>query len=98
TAIFKQDKMVGQISDSLTRGVLWMRNEIKQANISIKPSEGKGYVSSTILRANSELIPKIEGGKWKMTIKAKTEDDVIVNVSNLNLMNPHFIPMLQKDL
>jgi spore germination protein KC len=98
TAIFKQDKMVGQIGDSLTRGVLWMRNEIKQANISIKPSVGKGYVSSTMLSSNSELIPKIEDGKWKMTIKVKTKDDVIVNGSNLNLMNPKIISILQKDL
>lgn len=98
TAIFKKDKMVGQISDTLTRGVLWFRNEIEQANVSIKPKEGKGYVSTTLLRANSELIPKIEEGKWKMTVKAVTEDDVKVNGSDLNLMNPEFIEMLQKEL
>lgn len=98
TAIFKRDKMVGQISDTLTRGVLWMRNEIKQAHVSMKPNEGKGYVSTTLLHANSELIPKIEDGKWKMTVKAVTEDDVIVNGSDLNLMNPKFIEMLQKEL
>ncbi|RCW43466.1 Ger(x)C family spore germination protein [Paenibacillus prosopidis] len=98
TAIFRKDKMVGQISDKLTRGVLWFRNEIKLSNITIKPKEGKGYVSSTLLRANSQLIPKIEGGKWRITLKAVTEDDVIVNGSNLNLMNPKFIQMLEKDL
>ncbi|MEW9673045.1 Ger(x)C family spore germination protein [Ammoniphilus sp. 3BR4] len=98
TAIFKKDKMVGQISDTLTRGVLWFRDEIKQANVSLKPKEGKGYVSTTLLRANRELIPKIEDGKWKMTIKGVTEDDVIVNESNLDLMNPEFIQILQKDL
>lgn len=98
TAIFKKDKMVGQISDTLTRGVLWFRNEIEQANVSVKPEEGKGYVSTTLRRANSEIIPKIEDGKWKMTVKAVTEDNVIVNESNLNLMNPDFVEMLQKDL
>lgn len=98
TAIFKKDKMVGQISDTLTRGVLWFRNEIKQANVSLKPKEGKGYVSSTLLRANSELIPKIEDGKWKMTLKGVTEDDLIVNESNLNVMDPKVTQMLQKDL
>ncbi|MEW9673441.1 Ger(x)C family spore germination protein [Ammoniphilus sp. 3BR4] len=98
TAIFKKDKMVGQISDTLTRGVLWFRDEIKQANVSLKPQEGKGYVSATLLRANSELIPKIEDGKWKMTLKGVTEDDLIVNESNLNVMDPKVTQMLQKDL
>lgn len=98
TAIFKKDKMVGQISDKLTRGVLWLRNDIEQATVTVKPGEGKGYVSSTLFRANTELIPKIEGGRWKMTVKVVTENDVILNGSNLNLMNPKFIHMLQKDM
>jgi spore germination protein KC len=98
TALFKKDKMVGQINDTLTRGVLWIRNEVKQANVSIKPKAGKEWISSALLRANTELIPQIEGGKWKITVKATTEDDVIVNGSNLNLMNPKFIELLQKDL
>ncbi|MDF2958368.1 MAG: germination protein Ger(x)C family [Paenibacillus sp.] len=98
TAIFKKDKMVGRINDKLTRGVLWLRNEIKQANVSIKPQEGEGYVSTMLLRGNSKLVPKIEGGKWKMTVKAEAEEDVIVNGSNLDLMNPKIIQMLQKDM
>lgn len=98
TAIFKKDKMVGQINDKLTRGVLWFRNEIKRATISMKLQDGKGYVSSIMLRSNSELIPRIEGNQWKMTLKVLTEDDVIVNGSNVNLMNPDFIERLQTDL
>ena len=98
TAIFKKDKMTGQIDDKLTRGVLWIRNEITQANITVTPKEGKGYVSTTMLRANSELIPRIQGGKWKITIKVVSENDVMVNGSDLNLMNPKFIQMLQKEI
>ncbi|MEW9673363.1 Ger(x)C family spore germination protein [Ammoniphilus sp. 3BR4] len=98
TAIFKKDKMIGQISDKLTRGVLWFRNEIQQATVTVKTEKGKGYISTTLLRANTELIPKIEGGKWKITVKAVTEDDVILNASNLNLMNPEFVKILEKGL
>lgn len=98
TAIFKKDKMIGQISDKLTRGVLWMRDEIQTATVTMQPKEGKGYVSTTLLRANTELIPKIQDGKWKIKVKATTEDDVIQNGSNLNLMNPKYIQMLQKEL
>lgn len=98
TAIFKKDKMIGQINDKLTKGVLWFRDEIKFANISIKPKEGYGYVSTKMLHSSSELIPKIEDGKWKMTVKIVTEDDVIANGSNLDLSNPKIIQLLQKDI
>ena len=69
TAIFKKDKMIGQINEYRTRGLMWFRNEMKQANISIKPTEGTGYVSFENIRTNSELIPNIERGKWSMTLK-----------------------------
>jgi len=98
TAVFKKDKMVGVISDKLTRGVLWLRNEIKEANITIHPEGGKGYVSTFMFHANTELLPTIEGDTWKMTVKVETESDVIANRSNLRLMNPEFIRLLQKDL
>ncbi|MEH7376233.1 Ger(x)C family spore germination protein [Neobacillus drentensis] len=98
TAIFKRDKMIGQISDKLTRGVLWTRNEIKQATVTIKSKEGKGNVSYRLLRANTELIPEIKYGKWKMKVKVITEDDIILNGTDLDLTTPKFTQMLQKDL
>ena len=35
TAIFNKDKMVGSMDDSLTRGAMWIRNEIKEARITM---------------------------------------------------------------
>ena len=29
TAVFKKDKMIGTISEAETRGILWLRDEIK---------------------------------------------------------------------
>ncbi|XEC94702.1 Ger(x)C family spore germination protein [Paenibacillus tarimensis] len=98
TAVFRRDKMIGSIDDKLTRGVLWLRNEIRHANVTVRPKRGEGYVSMTLLRANTELVPVIENGKWKMTVRLKTEDDIIHNASNLNLMNPKLVRMLEEDL
>lgn len=98
TAIFKKDKMVGQINDKLTRGVLWFRNEIKHATVTLRPEGGQGNVSCTLLRADIELIPKIEDGKWEMTVKSVTEDDVVLNDSKLNMMNPKIVKLLEQDL
>jgi spore germination protein KC len=98
TAIFKKDKMVGDINDKLTRGVLWLRNEVKQANVTITPKGEKGKITSTLIRAHTELIPKYEKGKWKMIVKATAEDDIILNGTKLNLMNPKYTKMIEKEL
>ncbi|MFC4767946.1 Ger(x)C family spore germination protein [Effusibacillus consociatus] len=98
TAIFKKDKMIGEIDDAVTRGVLWLRNEIKQANITVTPKDAEGGISALMIRSRTELIPHIDDGKWKLTVKAVSEDDVILNASRWNLLNPNFIGMLEKEL
>jgi spore germination protein KC len=98
TAVFKKDKMVGHINDELTRGVLWLRDEIKQAMITVKPEEAEGFISMKLLRGNTRLIPKIENGKWKITLMVETEDDIVQNGTNLRLMNPKFTRMLEKEV
>ncbi|NGQ94504.1 Ger(x)C family spore germination protein [Brevibacillus sp. SYP-B805] len=97
TAVFKKDKMVGYVNDELTRGILWLRNEIKRATVTIEPSETKGRVSLELIRAKTELIPQIEHGTWKMTLKAVAEDDVVQNATNLDMLNPSVLKMLQKE-
>jgi spore germination protein KC len=98
TAIFKKDKMVGDINDKLTRGVLWLRNEVKQADVTVTPKGEKGKITSTLIRAHTELIPKYEKGKWKMIVKATAEDDIILNGTKWNLMNPKYTKMIEKEL
>ncbi|MCY9695447.1 Ger(x)C family spore germination protein [Paenibacillus alginolyticus] len=98
TAIFKKDKMIGDIDDYLTRGVLWIRNEIKNANMTVKPKGANGPISVMLLHSNTELIPKIEDGKWKMTVKILTENDLIQNASQLNSMNPAFTKLIEAEL
>lgn len=100
TAVFKKDKMIGELDDKLTRGVLWFRNEIKHATVTVEMNEdeGQGHISAKLLRAETELIPEIKNGKWKITVHSVTEDDIVSNGSKLNLMNPQFIKLLEKKL
>lgn len=98
TAIFNNGKLVGQIGNGMTRGVLWLRNEIERARITIEPKEGEGMITFQILNANSQLIPKIERGNWKIIVKSKSLDDVIENNSNLNVMNPEIAEKLENQM
>jgi len=92
-ALFKEDKMIGTMDQVETRGILWIRNEIKTATvtINIEDGEGKGKVSLEMIRSSTELQPSIENGRWKMKIIITTEDDIIQNASNFDMRSPDII-------
>ncbi|MBK5502901.1 Ger(x)C family spore germination protein [Peribacillus sp. TH14] len=99
TAVFKKDKMVGRLDDKITRGLLWVRNEIELSAVTVKPKKGaEDHISFNLLRSRTELIPKIENGNWIMTVKIVTEDDVVENETKLNLMNPRIVKKLERQL
>ena len=85
TAIFNKDKMVGSMDDSLTRGAMWIRNEIKEARITIIPKNETKPVTLSVLNANTKLVPKISGNRWKMTIKGKASGMIISSETDQNL-------------
>lgn len=98
TAIFKKDKMVGKIDDSVTRGVLWLRNEIQLGVVTTKPNNSNGHISVNVLQARSTLIPKIENGKWKITLKSESYSDIVQNTTDLNVSDPAVVKSLEHQL
>ncbi len=96
TAVFKKDKMVGMISERVTRGVLWLRNELKEYTVTIKPHHTKGDVSIGQMTSDVKLIPKITNGKWQMTVKVITEGTILQNTTNLDFANPKFTKIAEK--
>lgn len=98
TAIFKKDKMVGKIDASVTRGVLWLRNEVQLATVTVKPREAKGYVSLSLLEASSKLVPGFDHGRWKMVLKTEAEADIIQNTTQLDMTDPKVVKSLQRQL
>ncbi|GAA4856123.1 Ger(x)C family spore germination protein [Paenibacillus vulneris] len=109
TAVFKKDRMIGTISEDLTRGVLWINNEIREYTVTFKMKgagrtgkEDSGNVSLKPIRASVKLIPNIQGKQWSMTIKVITEGDIIQNGTVLNPMDPELLDQMnlayQKDV
>ncbi|MFP3391700.1 Ger(x)C family spore germination protein [Brevibacillus sp. SIMBA_040] len=85
TAVFKQGKMSGMLSERYTRGAMWIRNEISATTVTVKAKGVKGFVSLNPIREVTRLDPIIENGKWKMVVEVETEGDLIQNGTNLNL-------------
>lgn len=96
TAVFKQDKMAGSLNDEVTRGMLWIRDEIEDANITVNPEEADGYISMRIIQAYTKLNPKIKDGKLEMTVTAVMEAEVVLNESSLKLEKPENGKVLER--
>lgn len=98
-AIFKQNKMIAQLDDELTRGVLWVRDEIQQTSVTIRPDEAeKGYISFQLIESKTKVTPQYENGQWTITLDIQTIDDVTQNGTNLNVMKRKTRKKLEKQL
>lgn len=95
-AILKDGKMIGSLDDTATRGILWLRNEIKQSTVTVTPEESPGSVSVRILRNRTELIPHIREGDWSMTVRIEAWDEIADNTTNLDLSGPKHIGHVEK--
>ncbi|MDM5154507.1 Ger(x)C family spore germination C-terminal domain-containing protein [Bacillus sp. DX1.1] len=92
----KKDKMVGQIDTKVTRGLLWLRNEIEVTAITINPKKGE-TISLDPTRQTMKLFPIIENGKWKIVAKGELEGTIMQNGSHLTVMNPSTVKKVEKD-
>ncbi|MBO0997340.1 Ger(x)C family spore germination protein [Bacillus sp. SD075] len=96
TAVFKKDKMTGTMTEKETRGILWLRDEMKSYTVTFQPKGVKGEISLNPVSAKVKLIPQIRNNKWKVFVKIDTEGAVIQNGTNLNLSNPKTVKAAER--
>ncbi|MBM7715537.1 spore germination protein KC [Bacillus thermophilus] len=84
-AVFKKEHLTGIISESTTRGLLWLRGEIEEYTVNVKPKHEQGVVSIVPVLTRVNLSPKIQGGEWKMIVNIKTEGTVVQNSTSLDM-------------
>lgn len=97
TAIFHRDKMVGTITESETRGILWLRDEIKGYTVSVELEGEKGLISLNPVSAKVSLKPKIEKDRWIMTVDVITESSIVQNETKINFTDPKQLEKLEKN-
>lgn len=86
TVLFKRDRMVGTMSESTTRGLLWLKNKLKDYTVTFQLE--KGDVSVYPVSTKVRMTPKIRNGEWKMIVSITTKGTVIQNTTNMNLDDP----------
>lgn len=97
TAVFKKDKLVGQLNRTETRGLLWVLDEIKNGVIVVDSPSGDGKVSLLITRSKSEITPLIMDENIRFKIGIKEEGNIGYQSSQENLIKPPIIEELEKE-
>lgn len=97
-AILKNGKMVGLMNDYATRGIMWLRNKIKRATVTVSPKNTQGFVSLLLLRSRAQLVPHIHGDNWTITVRIDARDEIVENTTNLDLSVPKHIEQLETEL
>jgi spore germination protein KC len=74
TALFKNDKMVGWLNQQESRGLLWLRNEVKQGIIKFSlPGVENGMAATEIYRTHTKVTPVLKNGQIIVNVKIDAE-------------------------
>lgn len=77
TAVFKDYKMTGWLDEKETRGLLWVRGEVKSGIIVVPSPENRGKLMALeIIRAGSKIEPEISDGIITVTVKIREEGNI----------------------
>lgn len=93
-AVFKGDKMVGEINEKETRGLLWVKGWIASGAINVDIDDGQG--SMEITSSNSELSPAVKDGKVTMKLKISVDSVLSTQTCHKNLATPEGFKELEK--
>jgi spore germination protein KC len=96
-AIFKKDKMVGTLDMKETRGLLWLKDEVKRSTVSVRPKGENGEITMTPTLGKLEYSPQIIGERWIMNLNVDIEGDIVQNETHLNLMNEDVNRTIKKE-
>lgn len=72
TAVFKENRMIGQLTERESSGLLWATNKIKIGFLAIP--EG----NLEIVKGKSKIVPELNGDNIKITIEIEEESDLVL--------------------
>lgn len=73
TAVFKSDRMVGELNINETRGLLWVLGKVHSGIIVFKLPPYRHDISMEILEANRQIRPELRNGKPHVTVVIDVE-------------------------
>lgn len=77
TAVFRDDKLVGWLDETETRGLLWLRGELEQGVVVVPSPDNPGkYSSVEIIGMHMKVKPQYDGNTVRCNVKIVTEGEL----------------------
>ncbi|AFQ43432.1 Ger(x)C family spore germination protein [Desulfosporosinus meridiei] len=96
TAVFKKDKLIGQLTKEETRGLLWAINKVKSGIIKVRCPDCQGIASLEIIRSKGKITSQIIDSKPSITIEIEEEGNIGDQSCDANLVAPDAAEKLTK--
>ncbi|WP_433942975.1 Ger(x)C family spore germination protein [Paenibacillus sp. SN-8-1] len=103
-AVFRGDRMVGQLNDKESRAVMWIRDLVNEGvvTIDINKSKRKGRISAELEKVHVKRSVNLQGGKIEITLNIRATANIYENTAELDLDKPensqYVIQILKKDI
>lgn len=91
SAVLKEGRLVGLLDIQATRGLLWLKNENKDAIFTSDIAGSKGKVSMWIINHHTTLVPSIREGKWSVDAYIESKSNLLQSTSGGDVMDPEWI-------
>ncbi|MEW6723498.1 MAG: Ger(x)C family spore germination protein [Bacillota bacterium] len=97
TSVFRDDRLVGRLDETASRGLLWVLGEVRSGIIVIS-GPGGGKVALEIIGAKSRVIPHLDGGRLTMRLDVAAEGDLGDQMVPKDLSKPEQLALLEKGM
>jgi len=98
TGVFKDDRLVGWLDTSETRGLLWLRGEVKRGIITIpSPGQPDKMISLSIIRGNTRVDPVYDGETIRFNVTMSFEGDLLEQQSIEDLTTPEKVEAIEME-
>jgi len=94
TAVFKGERMAGELDLRQTRGLLWVLGKVKSGALTVAAPGGQ--VALDIKGASSKLTPELHGGVPCMKVEISIDSDIGDQESLENLATTQMVAELQQ--
>lgn len=94
-AIFKEDKLQSFLDGELSRGVNWIRNEIKSGILVLEALDGQ-KISMEIINSKSNIKPYMDENRIQCTVSVKFDTNIAETMSKDDIFTPQGFTRLEE--
>lgn len=99
TAVFKDDRLVGWLDKSDTRGLLWLRGEMERGMITIPSvTDPEKKMSFKIVRGETRVKPSLDGENVSFYIEITADVSLEEQQSTEDILEPRMVKVIEKKL